>query len=188
MQQFPTATPLRYPPLVHPLGRVMAHPLRRTPLAGLWYTPSAGLWRHREGEWARHIEPQEASAQTNSCRLAPLGGQISLRGVVDSQAASSRDQDKRQPRTSRVYQVDAKYLPSIANLGLPMSTKHCQAFAKHCQPRTSYVYQALLSIAKHLPSIAKYPRLGCYSMVLGWRLSWSLGNWTDLILCQISSA
>ena len=50
-----------------------------------------------------------------------------------------------------------------------MSTKHCQAFAKHCQlglPMSTKHCQAL-------PSIAKYPRLGCYSMVLGWRLSWS---------------
>ena len=54
-----------------------SHPLQRTPSAGLWYTPSAGLWRHREGEWARHIEPpKKASSQTNSCWLAPRGGRF----------------------------------------------------------------------------------------------------------------
>ena len=56
--------------------------LRRTPPPPVH--PSAGLWRHREGQAYR--TPKEASAQTNSCRLAPLGGQISLGGVVDSQA------------------------------------------------------------------------------------------------------
>ena len=129
----------------------------RTPsIAPLQHTPWQGSGATGR---VRYIKPQKRRPRRQTVAGLYPSGARSRSGAVDSQAASTRDQDKRQPRISCAYQEDAKYLPSIA-VGLPMSTKHCQ-------PRTSYVYQAL-------PSIAKYPRLECYSMVLGWRLSGSL--------------
>ena len=100
MQQLPT--------LAHPFWRAMAHPSgaplcphRRPPRAcggfqqrrpsgtHLWYTPSAGLWHTPSGAAPRQgsgTPTRQGSGTTGAANgLAPLGGQISLGGLVDSQ-------------------------------------------------------------------------------------------------------
>ena len=106
------AVPNRHPSSTH---------LWYTPLAGLWHTPSgvppsAGLWHTPSGappQQGSGTPPRQGFGATGRAngpgisnpkrglradkksQLAPLGGQISLGGIVDSQVASTRDQDKR---------------------------------------------------------------------------------------------
>ena len=94
----PTGTPLRQPqsgaPPCAQIGGLPGHVAAPNTLRRPLRHASQGLMHTSLAHPSAHI------------------GQISLGGVVDSQAASTREQDKRQPRTSRVYQVDAKYLPT----------------------------------------------------------------------------
>ena len=117
--------------------------------------------------------PKEASAQTNSCRLAPLGGQISLGGVVDSQAASTRDQDKRQHLLARSFFGSSQRFSCVPPASGWCRSSETLAYCSTCVPLASGCCRSSETLASW-PSCVP-PASGCC------RSSETMASWPSCV-------